>query len=389
MINSIFLLGRQPDLGLAELESKYGVEKIAKFSENVATSSETAGFFQLKNLGGTIKLAEFIGETPKCSWPELEDYVTRNILPKLVDLPEGKIDFGISCYGLNVLPKQIMAFALGIKKSVRAEGRSIRIVPNQTPELSSAQILHNHLDGPTGFELVICVSKDSVIMGRTTDIQDIEAYAQRDQARPKRDAKVGMLPPKLAQIMINLANPSPGARILDPFCGTGVILQEALLMGHSVIGTDNNLRMIEFTKANLSWLQDGFGKLPDWHVAEGDATTRMWIGRIDVVVSEAYLGKPLFKLPSLPELEYEARNVSLLIEKFLVNLDGQVKSGTKVCIAVPAWFLGNDYLHLPILDHLEKIGYNHMSFKTVDTNALIYHRPQQIVARQLLVLIRK
>jgi hypothetical protein len=36
-------------------------------------------------------------------------------------------------------------------------------------------------------------------------VQDIDAYAERDFERPMRDAFVGMLPPKLAQIMLNLA----------------------------------------------------------------------------------------------------------------------------------------------------------------------------------------
>ena len=72
-------------------------------------------------------------------------------------------------------------------------------------------------------------------------VQNISAYAMRDQKRPKRDAFVGMLPPKLAQIMINLAlgDQEPKDKLLlDPFCGTGVLLQEALLMGLKVYGTD-------------------------------------------------------------------------------------------------------------------------------------------------------
>jgi 2-polyprenyl-3-methyl-5-hydroxy-6-metoxy-1,4-benzoquinol methylase len=100
-------------------------------------------------------------------------------------------------------------------------------------------------------------------------VQDIEAYGARDQARPARDARVGMLPPKLAQTIINLAAGRPETRmdkhwdsadglgrfmVLDPFCGTGVILQEALLMGYSVYGSDIEPRMAEYTKKNLQWL---------------------------------------------------------------------------------------------------------------------------------------
>ncbi len=53
-------------------------------------------------------------------------------------------------------------------------------------------------------------------------MQDVDEYAARDQARPKRDAYVGMLPPKLAQTLINNAygNELSGEKrvtVLDPF----------------------------------------------------------------------------------------------------------------------------------------------------------------------------
>src|SRR6185503_16098722 len=104
------------------------------------------------------------------------------------------------------------------------------------------------------------------LLAQTLFVQDIEAYGARDQARPARDARVGMLPPKLAQIILNLsAGPlRPAApqlerlRILDPFCGTGVILQEALLMGYSVLGTDIEPRMADYSKRNLRWLYEKF-----------------------------------------------------------------------------------------------------------------------------------
>src|SRR6185503_10002944 len=100
------------------------------------------------------------------------------------------------------------------------------------------------------------------LLAQTLFVQDIEAYGARDQARPARDARVGMLPPKLAQIMLNLsAGPLRASaeelarlRVLDPFCGTGVILQEALLMGYSVLGTDIDERMVDYSRRNIKWL---------------------------------------------------------------------------------------------------------------------------------------
>ena len=87
-----------------------------------------------------------------------------------------------------------------------------------------------------------------LVIALTEAIQDIDAYTARDRERPARSAKVGMLPPKLAQILVNSAQ---GSAIYDPFCGTGVILQEALLMGHEAYGSDLAAEMVDATRTNL------------------------------------------------------------------------------------------------------------------------------------------
>lgn len=48
----------------------------------------------------------------------------------------------------------------------------------------------------------------SAYFGVTIAYQDVDAYAQRDMDKT-RDMGVGMLPPKLAQMMINLSGQVP------------------------------------------------------------------------------------------------------------------------------------------------------------------------------------
>jgi len=50
-------------------------------------------------------------------------------------------------------------------------------------------------------------------------VQDINAYTKRDFGK-KRDMDTGMLPPKLAQMMINIANNGKQeiTSLYDPFC---------------------------------------------------------------------------------------------------------------------------------------------------------------------------
>ena len=129
---------------------------------------------------------------------------------------------GFSVYGLKVTPQQINASTLAIKKVIRSTGRSVRVVPNNELALNSAQVLHNQLTGALGWELIFVRDGDKTVLAQNIAEQDIEAYAARDQKRPKRDAKVGMLPPKLAQTIINLAVGYIGDQPVSSSCGDEV-----------------------------------------------------------------------------------------------------------------------------------------------------------------------
>ncbi|MHA1301317.1 MAG: DNA methyltransferase [Candidatus Helarchaeota archaeon] len=60
------------------------------------------------------------------------------------------------------------------------------------------------------------------------------------------------LNPRIARAMVNLSRVKEDGIFLDPFCGTGSILIEALLIGcRKVIGIDINQKMINGTKLNL------------------------------------------------------------------------------------------------------------------------------------------
>jgi tRNA (guanine10-N2)-dimethyltransferase len=265
----------------------------------------------------------------------------------------------------------------------------VRVVPNTAVELNSAQVLHNQLTGDLGCELLFIRHGDKTQLARTLYVQDIDDYAKRDFGRPKRDAFVGMLPPKLAQTMLNLAQVRPGDRLLDPFCGTGVVLQEAAIMGCDVYGTDISERMVDFSRTNLEWLTQTYNLEFNVELDVADAKTAAWQQPINAIACETYLGQPMTTLPPPEKHTAIMRECNDIAAKFLQNLAGQLEPGTRCCVAIPAWFDGKSFFRLPVVDDLEKIGYNRMSFKRVGKNALIYHRTDQIVARELLVITVK
>jgi tRNA G10 N-methylase Trm11 len=381
----IAILGRQPALGLAELESVYGADAVQAIGDHAASVS--VEHVDPTLLGGTIKLAKPLVELPTTDWRKLASACEKQLPGFLADLPEGKLRLGLSVYGLQVTTQQLFRSGLELKKIGRAEGRSVRIVPATGLALNSAQVLHNQMTGPTGMELAFIKNGTTTWLAQTTWVQDVDDYARRDYGRPRRDAFVGMLPPKLAQIMLNLAGVTPGQRVLDPFCGTGVVLQEAALRGCTVYGTDLQERMVDFTRDNLQWLQEAYNVKFDPMLEVADATNARWRPPIDHIVCETYLGQPLSGLPKPEKLAEIMRDCDTIISKFLRNAHGQVTSGSRLCIAVPAWRVGGTFKHLPLLDRLKDLGYNRVRFQqTKAKDELVYHREDQIVARELLVL---
>jgi len=54
--------------------------------------------------------------------------------------------------------------------------------------------------------------------GPTIAFQDVDEYTRRDIGKV-RDMQVGMMPPKFAQMLCNLARATPRQTIYDPFVG--------------------------------------------------------------------------------------------------------------------------------------------------------------------------
>ncbi|MBX4201442.1 hypothetical protein KW803_00900 [Candidatus Saccharibacteria bacterium] len=394
---TICILGRQPMLGMAELESLYGHGHLRPL-DGAALLDIPAEKINFKRLGGTIKTARILDSIDSSDWNSLAKYLVDRVPDYVRSLPEGKFTLGLSVYGIDVSVKRIEATLLELKKLVRQSGRPVRIVPNKEPALNSAQVLHNKLTHKGAWELMFVKAGGKTYLAQTLFVQDIEGYAARDQARPARDSRVGMLPPKLAQIILNLAvgqadesvEDKTKIRVLDPFCGTGVILQEALLAGYSVIGTDVDERMVSYTKKNLTWLFDNQASLEGAVVVElGDATDFQWPG-FSTIASEVFLGRPLNSLPDQTKLKEIIGDVNLITKKFLKNLAAQLKPGRIICLAVPAWRApGGQLINLPLIDQLTDMGYNYSDFKHIRRDQLVYFREDQVVARQLLRLERR
>jgi|AntRauTorcE11897_2_1112592.scaffolds.fasta_scaffold00031_92 tRNA (guanine10-N2)-dimethyltransferase len=383
----IAITGRERQLALAELEALFDSSLITPFSKHAALIDADSAPKLFRQIGSSIKLAKVI-DIVDANGFNVDQWLDQNATNSIELTSNRKMNLGISCYGADELHRPLFK---GLNRVLSAADKNVRTInPKHKARMSSAQVFHNKLDMPRNLEFVCIKNGSKLALATTTNVQNITAYRVRDRNRPKRDAVVGMLPPKLAQTLVNLSGVSStavGKTLLDPFCGTGVTLIEAGLMGFTLLGSDIEQRMIDYTEENLKWV-DSEKNLPSWQLERGDAQKLQWPKQVDTVVSEIYLGDPLDETPSAVQrsrLESEARD---LIINFLENLHSQLESGTPVVLATPAWRKKQQFEPAITLDDLERLGYNRIDFQHVDTTELIYARPNQYVGRKIFVMKR-
>ena len=293
----IALLGRQPAFGIAELEVIYGSKKVEWFSKLSATIDVSDSDFRFNQLAGSQKAGRVVAEISG-NWNKVSTHIVKAYAAAWSD-HEGKITLGISAYGFPVQARDVQKTGIILKRKLREHGVSLRLIPNAESALNTATSHHNKLGlSDNHIELLVIQAGDGrVIVAESVGSQNITAIAARDQARPKTDAFVGMLPPKLGRMMVNLSGISSG-RVLDPFCGTGIVLQEAALLGFATYGTDLAEKMVEYSHVNLAWLGRSYNLPSQPKLSAADAMTFQWEQPIDAVVCETYLGQPFSAPPS-------------------------------------------------------------------------------------------
>lgn len=387
----ITILGRQPALSMAELEQLYSSDAVKWFSDISALVDIPR--LDAAYLGGTQKAGRVVADLHG-DWHRISLELVKAYTEAWRD-HQGKITLGISAYGFGATSsRDVQKTGLVLKSKLKTHGVSVRLIPNAEPALNTAVSHHNKLGLSDNHVelLVVRAANGRVIIAESTGAQNITALAARDQARPHTDSFVGMLPPKLARIMIHLTGPKPtaNAALLDPFCGTGVVLQEALLDGYDVSGSDLSDKMIEYTTKNLHWLQDTHrttGTIGT--IRQGDAMSYTWdeATGLTALVSEVYLGQPFSAPPSPAKLREVRDNCDHITSAFLRNIAPQLSAGTPLCLAIPAWrSVDGTFTHLALISALESLGFTRTHLDHVRDEQLLYYREGQVVARELLLL---
>ncbi|MFA6897374.1 MAG: DNA methyltransferase [Patescibacteria group bacterium] len=410
----IFFLGRTPSISLAEIQAmleKYKIDYQVTLLDPKFLILSVKEPLDVRNLfvqmGGTLKIAEVL---ENCTENEVQEKIVSYIKKSLEEKP-GKKSVGYSVYFTKQTEKnkeedaqEFFQDAFSKIKREELKDFSIRVVyplPRESA-LSTATVFNNKLTYThKGIEFDIIFDGKKIILGRTVIVQDIESYGARDYEKPGRDAKIGMMPPKLAQIMINLAKVKEGQLIFDPFCGTGTILQEALLNDYRVIGSDANDQQIERCKKNLEWLSKQYVltylEYKVFQASYNEAIKKLKSDSVDAIVTESTLGPVYKKIPNNTEIKDNYNTLKKLYTSFLQNVQPVLKNKGRIVVTLPAYQLKpKEYVFGEFIDSFEKLGYSRVcpldkQFENADIritkrNTIIYSRPGQIVAREIVIL---
>jgi len=383
-----FILGKNPILSKAEIEAVFELEsikyKVEKFEDKILileTDKDLNIELINQRLGGTVKIGKILGHINDLHEVESKFF-------DLIKAEEGKLHFGFSLYALsekiNIKKKlqKLRPIAMEIKRILREEKNlNSRWVVSKEPELSSVIVKKNQLL-KYGSEICFFLLEKEILVGQTLAVQLFEEFGARDYNRPARDDISGMIPPKLAKIMLNLAKIEPGSEILDPFCGSGTILQEALLMNYNnLIGFDNSQKAIEDTKTNLDWLKEKYeleiDKIKLEQVDVLDLSKKLKDESIDYIITEPYLGPPLKGNETKVQIEKNIKELETLYIKTFEQFAKVLKHKGKVVIVIPEFKYKNENLKLNL--------YNIKDFKVINKERLEYSRPNQHVIRNIII----
>ena len=193
-----------------------------------------------------------------------------------------------------------------VKKLLAAEGKKVNFMgfvrERNYPQLTHVEVLKKKLI-ESNAEILFCVGKKKTFVATTTAVHDPFEFQKRDVGKPCQRT-IFAISPRLARIMINMATLQEGKVLLDPFCGVGTILQEALLTGAKVVGMDINQWCVDAATRNLEWLKQEYSlRNANYRVVQGDAsklTEKIGREQVDCVVTEPDLGPALRQVPTGP-----------------------------------------------------------------------------------------
>jgi len=219
----------------------------------------------------------------------------------------------------------------------RAGFRKAHLLRPDDNELHADQVLSRK-----SLDLIAFPYHGGIGLGPTTWVPDSASMRERGTQRPTPHSDISMSP-RLAQVLLNLSGLRAGQTVLDPFCGSGMILAEAFIRSMRCLGLDAKTNRVRDARENLGWL---VGSVRDkgFDIRVGDARDlprMLRRSKVDAVVTEPLL---------LPRIEARPRTRTA---SELVNQAGEVYGDALASMAEVLQPGGRIVVVVPIIQTME------------------------------------
>ena len=392
-MKKFFILGSNKTLSALEIFNLYGNSFFCLEGQFLIKEENLESSKLQETLGGTQKIGSIIESFPSISECKKNLF---SLIESLAIEKEKRLTFGISFYGntdiylLNKTKKKIKGIIKNFSK------KPPRFLDNKTFDLSSATLKKNKVI-EEGFELCFLFSKERVYIGKTESVQDIDFMTEKDFGRPERNLKKGTIQPKLARILINIGSKKDDF-VLDPFCGSGTIIQEGLLSGRKMFGSDIDLNQIDLSRKNLGWLAEKFpNRNFEFELFQHDTRKKFqekFQKFFNSVITEPFLGKQLEKDIDYKKFREKSFTLSNLYLKSFRNFKEIIKPGGKIVFIFPIIKVSGKFYTLNLERKIEKLGFKILQIpkilkekfpKEQTQNGIAFGRNDQFVKKEIMI----
>jgi len=315
-----FILGRNPKLSRAELYLYLETRKInfeeVFFKENVLVLKLENKFnFRIQRFGGLLwlgKIQEFDGKKELLKFLEEKEFVEKD---KFTYSIFGDVDSYVFSEKFKRERK---------KAQIKNFGKKLKLQSGEEAFMPRVDI-----------EIFAYTLGKKIFLGLVEQKFSSKEVEKRDMKKPERRESLA-ISPRLAKILINLSGAKDGDLILDPFCGVGGVVQEAVLMGINCVGIDKDSEAIYGAKKNLSWLRKNYFFSSKYEFLNANSLNAV-NKQYDAIVAESSLGellkKKLIKEQAKKYLEEFKQGIVPLLKKF-----GEIKKrDAKIAITFPCF----------------------------------------------------
>lgn len=359
-----FVLGRNPALSYAELVSYFNSHDLSFkkifFERNVLIIEfEKDPNLDIQEFGGIIKLGriQFKGDEKN-----FRIFIDEDEL-----IESDKFTFSVIGHMLEEILSE--KFKREKRKAMLKRGRKqLNLQKDETILIPNADI-----------EFFCYEIEKQVYFGKVEQDYSYSEIKERDMKKPIRRESLA-ISPRLAKILVNLSQVREGELLVDPFCGVGGILQEALLRKLNCYGLDKDPKAIEDARKNLRWIEQRYELESSYKLVAVDSRKAPNI-RFDGVATEPDLGMLVRNKPSNKQAQEILKGFETLITAVLRRMREIKKPGAKLALTMP--FIRDYSVDLNTI--CQKAGLKIVELEGVEFPIKEY-RDEQYIGREIVVL---